>query len=164
MPSGENPRYYGIVYSSWPNICIHSLEGRGLLHRISSVTLIIPNFVECLSSNTLFKLDTTELQIQRTIPLSADVKRRIVSLNAGHVSQPYSKLFLIQELKMLTRFLSKMPRLVMIGNSYIKPFHAAVMCALVASTKPPDSPTCHQGIEKLAQLRMYLQRHVLGWN
>ena len=26
MPSGDNPRYHIIIYSSWPNICIHSLE------------------------------------------------------------------------------------------------------------------------------------------
>ena len=40
---------------------------------------------------------------------------------------------------MLTRFLSKIPRLVMIGNSCLKPFHAAVMRALVQSKQPPDS-------------------------
>ena len=55
--------------------------------------------------------------------------------------QPCSRLFLIQQLKMLAQFLSKIPRLVMIGNSCLKPFHAAVMHALVASTQPLDSPS-----------------------
>ena len=40
----------------------------------------------------------------------------------------------------------------MIGNSCLKLFHAVVMCELDASTQPPDSPTRHQGIEKLEQL------------
>ena len=57
----------------------------------------------------------------------------------------------------VTRFLSEIPRLVMIGNSCLKPFHVAVMRALVASLQPPDSlQSRHQGIEKLAQLRMCL--------
>ena len=60
---------------------------------------------------------------------------------------------------MLLGFLSEIPRLVMIGNSCLKPFHAAVMRALVAYQ---NSPTRHQGIEKLAQLRMCLHRHALG--
>ena len=55
-----------------------------------------------------------------------------------------------------------MPRLIMIGNSCLKPFHAVVMRALVASTQPPGSPTRHQGIENLEQFRMCLHRHVLG--
>ena len=41
---------------------------------------------------------------------------------------------------MLPRFFSEIPRLVMIGNNCLKPFDAAVMCALVASKQPPDSP------------------------
>ena len=53
----------------------------------------------------LFKSDTTDPA--KTIPLSADVKRRIVSLDAGHVLQPYNKLFIIQELKILPLFLAK---------------------------------------------------------
>ena len=57
---------------------------------------------------------------------------------------------------MLLRFLGKISRLVMIGNSYLRPFHAAVLRALIASTQPPESPTRHQGIEKSAQLRMCL--------
>ena len=47
---------------------------------------------------------------------------------------------LIQELKMLPRFLSEIPRLLMIGNNFLKPFRAAVMRALVASKQPLDSP------------------------
>ena len=74
-------------------------------YRISSVTLIIPSFSS--SSWVLIRCSSRTRQIQRTIPLSADVKRRIVSLDAGHVLQPYSKLILIQELKILPRFLSE---------------------------------------------------------
>ena len=107
-------------------------------------------------------IPSQSLQIQQTIPLSADVKRSIVSLDAGHVLQPYSKFLLIEELKILPQFFSEIPRLVMIGNSCLKLFHAVVMCALVASIQPPDSPTCHQGIVKLAQLRICLHRHVLA--
>ena len=67
-----------------------------------------------------------EPQIQRTIPLSADVKQRIVSLDASHVLQPYSELFLTQELKMLPRFLSEIPRLVMIRNNCLKPTYTTI--------------------------------------
>ena len=41
---------------------------------------------------------------------------------------------------MLPWCFSEIPRLVMIGNNCLKPFYAAVMCALVASKQPPDSP------------------------
>ena len=41
---------------------------------------------------------------------------------------------------MFTRFLSEIPKFVMIGNSYLKYDHAAMMRALVASTNPHDSP------------------------
>ena len=58
---------------------------------------------------------------------------------------------------MLPRFLGKISRLVMIGNSYLRPFHSAVLHALIASTQPPESPIArHQGIEESAQLRMCL--------
>ena len=102
------------------------------------MTLIISRFSG--SSWVLIHCSSRTPQIQRTTPLSADVKHGIALLDAGRVLQPYSKLFLIQVLKMLPQFLSEIPRLVMIGNSYLKPFHAAVMRALVASTQPPDSP------------------------
>ena len=79
------------------------------------------------SSWVLIRRSSRTPQIQWTIPLLADVKRRIVSLDTGHVSQPYSKLFLIQELKILPQFFSKILRSVMIGNSFLKLFHAVVM-------------------------------------
>ena len=41
---------------------------------------------------------------------------------------------------MLPRFLCEIPRLVMIGNSCLKAFDAAVMCVLVASSQPSNSP------------------------
>ena len=68
----------------------------------------------------------------------------------------YSRLFLIQEL-MLPQFLSKIPQLVMIGSSCLKPFHAAVMCALVASTQPSDSPIMSQ-----SQINHLLNPEVAG--
>ena len=63
-PSGENPRYPVIIYSSWPNIFIHSLE----VAKVSDTALLDPLrdtnytelFVEFLSSNTLLKSDTTD--------------------------------------------------------------------------------------------------------
>ena len=45
------------------------------------------------------KVPGTTLHKRPTLP---ETKRSIVLLGAGHVSQPYSKLFLIEELKMLT--------------------------------------------------------------
>ena len=134
-PSGETRRYHVIIYSSYPNICIHSLEVAKLsILWISSRTLIIWSF--SWSSWVLIRCSSRTPQIQRTIPLSAVVKRHIFSLDSGHVSQPYSKLFLIH----VTRFISEILRLIMIGNSCLKPLHAAEMHALVASTQPPDSP------------------------
>ena len=115
----------------WPKyLCLHQ--------RISLGTLIILSFL--WNSWVLILCSSWTPQIQQTIPLSADVKRHFVLLDAGHFSQPYSKLFLIQELKMLPRFLSEIPRLVMIGNSCRKPSHVAVMSALIASAQPLVSP------------------------
>ena len=71
-----------------------------LPHYITLGTLIIPCF---LWSSLIW-----------TIPLLADVKWRIVLLDAGVVLQPYSKLFLIQELNMLPDFLVKTT----IGNDW----------------------------------------------
>lgn len=47
----------------------------------------------------------------------------------------------IQELKLLPWFLSKISWLLMIGNSCLKPSHAAVMFVLVVSTQPPNHVT-----------------------
>ena len=114
--SGENPRYHVI--------CVHSLEVAKVSKpapSISSEILIIPNF--SWSSWVLIHCSRRTPQIQQTIPLSADIKRRIVSLDVDHVSQPYGKLFVIQEVKKLPQFLSKL------------------MHVLVASTQPPNSPS-----------------------
>ena len=78
------------IYSSWPSFCIHSLEvakpaNLNPRHRISSGTLIIPSF--SWSTRVLICFSSWSLQIQQTIPLSADVKRRIISLDVGHVLQ-----------------------------------------------------------------------------
>ena len=61
---GENIRYHVIIYSSWPNICIHSLKVTKVskpapsdLFRSTTYTKL---FVKFLSSNTLFKSDTTD--------------------------------------------------------------------------------------------------------
>ena len=54
--------------------------------------------------------------------------------------QPYGKTFLMQDLKIVTRFFSETPRLVVIGNGCLKPFCAAVRRALIASTQLLDSP------------------------
>ena len=62
-PSGNNPRYYVIIYFSWRNILIHSPE----VYKISKPELsdffcdtnYTELFVEFLSFNTLFKSDTT---------------------------------------------------------------------------------------------------------
>ena len=132
--SGENLRYHVI--------CIHSLEVAKVSKpapSISSGILIILNF--SWSSWVLIHCSRRTPQIQQTIPLSADIKRRIVSLDVGHVSQPYGKLFLIQEVKKLPQFLSKIQRFVMIGNRCLMAFHATVMHMLVASTQPPNSPS-----------------------
>ena len=87
------------------------------------------NYTELFVEFSLIRCSSRTPQIQQTIPLSEDVKRCIVLVDAGHISQPYTKLFLIQGLKML-------PRL----RCCLKPFHATAMRALVALTKPPDSP------------------------
>ena len=66
----KNPRYNVIIYSSWPNILIHSPE----VAKISkpapldffSDTNYTELFVELMSSNTLFKSDTTNL-VKHTI-------------------------------------------------------------------------------------------------
>ena len=92
------------------------------------------------SSSVLISCSSHALQIQRTISLSANDKGSIVSLNSDHFSQPYSKHCAIQKLKMLAQFLSDITRLVIIGNSCLEVFHTAVMCALVASAQPPNSP------------------------
>ena len=56
---------------------------------------------------------------------------------------------------MLPQFLSKIPRLIMIINSCLKPFHTAVMLVLVALIhNHPLLQLRHQGIEKLAQICM----------
>ena len=65
---------------------------------------------------------------------------------------------------MLPCFLSEKPRSVIIGNSCLKPFHAAAIHALVASTQPPILQSRQQGIEKLTQLQMCLHQHILGLN
>ena len=110
----------------------------GMHHQISSETLIILSFL--WSSWVPIHCSSRTPQIQQTIPFLANVKQCFFLLDADHVLQPYSKFFLIQELKMLPWFLSNMPWLLMIDNSWLKPFHAAVMGALVVSTQPPDSP------------------------
>ena len=89
-------------------------------------------FMTLWSSNMLPKSDTTTHPVNHTLPLSADAIWHIISLDAGHVLQLHSKFFLIQELKILPWFLSKIRWLVMIGYSCLKHFHAAVMHALVA--------------------------------
>ena len=63
-----------------------------------------------------------------------------LSLDAGHVLQTDSKIFLMEELKILPRFFCETPRLVIIGNRCLKPLYTAVKRALIASTQPPDSP------------------------
>ena len=56
---------------------------------------------------------------------------------------------------MLPQFLSKIPRLIMIGSSCLKPFRTAVMLVLVALIhNHPLLQLRHQGIEKLAQICM----------
>ena len=63
-PSGKNPRYYVIIYSSWPNILIHSPEVAKMSKAAPSDFFSDANyvklFVEFLSSNTSFKSDTTD--------------------------------------------------------------------------------------------------------
>ena len=113
---------------SWPKYL-------SLHHRISSGPPIIPNFPWI--SWVLIRSSSRTPQIQRTIPLSADFKRLIVSLCSGHVLQPYRKL---RWAEMLPRYLGEIPQLVMICNSCLKPFRAAVVRVLVAFTHPPDSP------------------------
>ena len=64
MPSGETPRYHIIIYSFFPNICIHSLEvakvSKPAPSDLVSDTNYIEFFMEFLSFNTLFKSDTTD--------------------------------------------------------------------------------------------------------
>ena len=117
-------------------------------------------FLQLLSSNTLFKSDTIN---QQTIPLSADVKRRVVSLDADHVLQPQSKLFLIQEVKVLPRFFGKRSRLVMIGNSCLKPFRAAVMRVLFPSTQPPNFSVMSRKYWKVGTHRKLVLTFVAGF-
>ena len=153
--SGETPKYYVIINSSGPKICIHSLEAAkylSLCRRISSRTLIMPSF-SC-SSRVLIGCSSRTRQIQQTIPLSADVKRH-------YFARCWSCLTTIQQAPSNTGaedvipFLSEIPRLVMIGNSCLKPFHASYMY---------NHKSLHRSIEKLAQLRICLHRHVLVWN
>ena len=63
-PSGKNPRYYVIIYSSWSNILIHSPEvakmSKAAPSDFFSETNYVKLFVEFLSSNTSFKSDTTD--------------------------------------------------------------------------------------------------------
>ena len=63
-PSGEDPRYHVIFYSSWPNICIHSLVvaevSKLALSDLFGDTNYTKLFVEFLSSTTLFKSDTID--------------------------------------------------------------------------------------------------------
>ena len=105
--SRKNHRYNLITYSSLSNILIHSLEVAKISKPASwdffSDTNYTEHFVEFLCSNN----SSLTPHIQQTIPSPAQVKQCIVSLNAGHVLQPYNKLFLIQELKILPRFLAK---------------------------------------------------------
>ena len=64
MPSGVNPSYHIIIYSSLPNIFIHSLEvakvSKPAASDLFSDTNYTKLFVEFLSSNTLFKSDTRD--------------------------------------------------------------------------------------------------------
>ena len=64
MPSGETPRYHVIIYFSRPNICIHSLEVAKISKPAPSDLFRDTNYtelsVEFLSSNMLFKTDTTD--------------------------------------------------------------------------------------------------------
>ena len=85
-PSGENPRYHVIIYSSWSNIFTHSLEVAKVFKLVSSDLvrmLIILSFL--WSSWVLICCSSLTPQIQQTIPLSADVKWHINLLDAGHV-------------------------------------------------------------------------------
>ena len=63
MPSGKILRYHIIINSSWPNICIHSLEVAKVFKSAPSYLFRDTNytklFIEFLSSNTLFKSGTT---------------------------------------------------------------------------------------------------------
>ena len=64
MHSGENPRYHIIIYSSWPNIFIYSLEMTKVSEPTPSDLFSDTNhtklFMEFLSSNMLRKLDTID--------------------------------------------------------------------------------------------------------
>ena len=78
VPSGENPRYNVIIYSSWPNIFIHSLEvakvSEPVLSDLFSDTKYTKLFMEFLSSNTLVKLDITD-------PANHTIVNNILMLN-----------------------------------------------------------------------------------
>lgn len=68
ITSGETPRYYVIIYFSWPKICFHSLEVvfkhlslfKPITSDLSRNTYHTKLFVEILSSNTVFKSETTD--------------------------------------------------------------------------------------------------------
>ena len=119
----------------WPDILAQTINTLNLFRNTDNTKL----FVKFLYFNTPFSRTP---QIQRTIPLSADFKFLTVLLDAGYISQPYSRIFLIhliQELKIFPRVFDGTPRLVMIGNSCLKLLLAAVMRELVASKQSPSS-------------------------
>ena len=94
-------------------------------------------FVKFLCSNMLFK--SNETQIQRNIQMSVDVKSWIALLGTNHLLQPTERSSWYRT-EDITLIFSRNSWFVMIGDSYLKPFHDAVMRALVASTQPPDFP------------------------